>query len=237
VFLANTWRLSFKKPFRFHLLLDQMEQIGVASVPIIALSSLAIGMIFALQMVSLLQPFRAEIMTGMAVAKANARELAPVITALMLIGKNGSSMAAEIGTMKVTEQIDAMETMSVNPIHYLVVPRIFAAVVMFPMLTLLANVIGVFGAYLISVVAMGVEEATYLHRMFQGLRPVDITSGLIKAGVMGYIVTVICTYFGFNADNGAKGVGDSSTQAVVTASVAILVADYIMASIMMAVMY
>jgi len=228
-----TLRGIVRRPFRYWLILEQLESMGVKSVPIIALSSMAIGMIFALQMVSLLQPFQAEVITGMAVAVSMARELAPVITTLMLIAKNGSAMSAEIGTMKVTEQIDAMETMSVDPVHYLAVPRIIAAVIVFPVLTLLANVIGVVGSYVIGVLVMQVEGAAYLDQLFTGLLPIDVISGLIKAAVMGYIVALICTYQGFKTENGAQGVGNSSTTAVVTSSVAILVADYIMAALMM----
>ncbi len=212
-------------------MLEQMERIGVESVPIIGLSSLAIGMIFSLQMVQLLQPFRAEISVGTAVAVTLARELAPIITTLMLIGKNGSAMAAELGTMRVTEQIDAMETMSVDPIHFLTVPRVMACIVMFPMLTLMANVIGVFGAWVVAVGAMEVESATYLDQMFTVLRARDILQGMLKAGVMGYMTAIICTFYGYHAENGAQGVGEASTKAVVSSSVAILVADYVMAMI------
>jgi len=233
LYWVGTLRSTVRRPFRYWLILEQLESMGVKSVPIIALSSLAIGMIFALQMVSLLQPFQAEVITGMAVAISMARELAPVVTTLMLIAKNGSAMSAEIGTMNVTEQIDAMETMSVDPVHYLAVPRIIAAVIVFPVLTLLANVIGVVGSYIIGVWVMQVESAAYLDQLFTGLLPIDIISGLIKAAVMGYIVALICTYHGFKAENGAHGVGNSSTTAVVSSSVAILVADYIMAALMM----
>jgi phospholipid/cholesterol/gamma-HCH transport system permease protein len=146
-------------------------------------------------------------------------------------------MSAELGTMRVTEQIDAMETMSVNPIHYLVVPRVYASVLMFPMLTALANVVGVAGAYAVAIWGLDVDSAAYLERMFRDVDPKDIISGIVKAAIMGFIVSVICTYYGYNASNGAKGVGESSTKAVVTASVSILVADYILASIMLALVY
>jgi len=233
LYWGGTVRGLVRRPFRYWLIIEQIEHMGVKSVPIIALSSMAIGMIFALQMIALLRPFQAEVITGMAVAVSMARELAPVITTLMLIAKNGSAMSAEIGTMNVTEQIDAMETMSVDPVHYLAVPRIIAAVIVFPVLTLLANVIGVVGSYIIGVYVMNVESAAYLDQMFTGLTPIDVISGLIKAAVMGYIVALICTYMGFKAEGGAQGVGNTSTTAVVTSSVAILIADYVMASLMM----
>ena len=236
VFVGETLRYTIRRPFRLRLVFEQMEQIGVNSVPIIALSSLAIGMIFSLQMVRLLQPFRAEIATGSAVAITLARELAPVITTLMLIGKNGSAMAAELGSMKVTEQIDALRTMTVNPVDYLVVPRVWASVFMFPALTLLANVVGVIGSYVVATGIYDLQGAVYVERMFNDLRPVDVSAGLIKAAVMGFIAATICTYDGLKSSGGAKGVGESSTQAVVTSSVSILVADYILASFLMKVM-
>lgn len=237
VFLGDVVRLTPRRPLRWRLLLEQMEHIGVQSVPVITLSSLAIGMIFSLQIVDLLSLFRAEVVAGSAVAWTVSRELAPVITTLMLIGKNGSAMSAELGSMRVTEQIDAMETMSVNPIHYLVVPRVWASVVMFPALTALANVVAIGGAYAVAVWGLNVDSAAYLDTMLRDLEPKDIISGIIKAAIMGFIVSVICTFYGYNASNGARGVGESSTKAVVTASVSILVADYVLASIMLALVY
>lgn len=237
LFLKDILRLTFRRPLRLRLFLEQMEHIGVRSVPIITLSSLAIGMIFSLQIVDMLGIFRAEVLAGSAVAWTLSRELAPVITTLMLIGKNGSAMAAEIGSMQVTEQIDAMETMSVSPVQYLVVPRVWASVVMFPALTALANVVGVAGAYAVAVWGLEVDSAAYLNTMFRDVNPKDIFSGLFKAGVMGFIVATICSFYGYNARNGAKGVGESSTNAVVTASVSILLADYVLATIMLAIIY
>lgn len=237
MFLGNTLRGVFRRPFRARLIIEQMEHIGVQSVPVITISSLAIGMIFSLQIVDMLGIFNAEVIAGSAVAWTLSRELAPVITTLMLIGRNGSAMAAELGSMRVTEQIDAMETMSVDPIHYLVVPRLFASVVMFPALTALANVVGVAGAYAVAVWGLDVDSAAYLSTMFRDVDPKDVLSGIVKAGIMGFIVAVICTYYGYYAENGAKGVGESSTRAVVTSSISILVADYVLASIMLALVY
>ncbi|GAB1482579.1 ABC transporter permease [Treponema sp.] len=190
-------------------------------------------MIFALQMVSLLQPFQAEIGTGAAVSVALGREFAPIITTLMLIAKNGSAMAAELGTMRVTEQIDALESMSVSPIHYLVLPRVVASILVFPTLTMLANLVGVAGAYLISTRLYGIDAATYTSYMFDVLKPKDIYIGLVKSAIMGYMVASICCFFGLKAAQGAKGVGDGATRAVVASSVAILIADYILATFLM----
>ncbi|HCM27852.1 MAG: amino acid ABC transporter permease [Treponema sp. GWB1_62_6] len=229
-FNADLLRSAVRKPYRISLVFAEIEQLGVNSVIVIMMTGLAIGMIFALQMVSLLQPFQAEIGTGAAVAVAMGREFAPIFTTLMLIAKNGSAMAAELGTMRVTEQIDALESMSVSPVQYLVLPRVIASILVFPALTMLANILGVAGAYVISTKLYGIDAATYTSYMFDILKPKDIFIGLIKSGIMGYMVATICCWFGLNAGQGAKGVGDGATKAVVASSVAILIADYILAT-------
>lgn len=232
-FVGETIRSITERPYRPGRIVAEMEHLGVNSITVIFLSGCAIGMIFALQMVSLLQPFQAEIGTGAAVAVALAREFAPIITTLMLIAKNGSAMAAEIGTMRVTEQIDALESMSVSPVHYLVVPRVIASICIFPALTMLANIVGVIGAYVISTKLYGIDSASYLDYMFDVLSPLDVQIGLIKASIMGFMVSTICCYFGMNTKAGAKGVGNGATRAVVVSSVSILVADYILATLIM----
>ncbi|MDR2211391.1 MAG: ABC transporter permease [Spirochaetaceae bacterium] len=232
-FLGELLRVAIIPPFRWTRYAAEIEHLGVNSIPIILLSGGAIGMIFALQLVGILQLFNAEIGTGAVTAVAMAREMAPVITTLMLIAKNGSAMAAELGTMRVTEQIDAMEAMSVNVVQYLVLPKVLASLLVFPTLTLLANVIGAIGSYGISVYLHAIEPGGYLDYMFDMLLPTDVISGLIKAFVMGFITAVICCYCGLNASQGAKGVGESANKAVVLSSVSILVADYILATIMM----
>lgn len=237
VFLGRLLRALPRRPLRWKLLAEQMERIGVRSIPIIALSSAAIGAIFSLQITILLGWFQAETMVGAAVGITLARELAPVITTLMLIAKNGSSMTAELGTMRVTEQIDAMETMSVDPVHYLVVPRVVASVLAFPILTGLANVVGVTGAYVVAVELMGVDPGGFFEQLYWYVNPIDVASGLIKAAVMGFMMSVICSYFGFYSDRGSKGVGESATRAVVTSSVGILIADYVMADLMLKWLY
>ena len=194
-------------------------------------------MIFALQITMLMAQFQAEAMVGAAVGLTLARELAPVITTLMLIAKNGSAMTAEIGTMKVTEQIDAMATMSVDPVHYLVVPRTVASVVVFPILTAMANVVGIIGSFVVAVMMMDVDRGAFFDQLFWFVNPVDVYSGLIKAAVMGFMMAVICSYFGFYSARGAKGVGEAATKAVVTSSVGILVADYVMADLMLKLLY
>ncbi len=232
-FLGEVLRAFFRRPFRPGLLLAEIETIGIKSIPIIVLAGSAIGMIFALQMVSILQPFQGEMGVGAGTAIAMGREFAPIITVLMLIAKNGSAMAAELGTMRVTEQIDALESMAINPIQYLVVPRVFASLVTFPALTMLANIVGVLGAYLISIYLYRIDSATYLDYMFNMLKPTDITTGLIKASIMGVIVSTVCCFYGLNSREGAKGVGDGATKGVVVSSVSILVADYLLATVIM----
>ncbi|HOC29597.1 MAG TPA: ABC transporter permease [Treponemataceae bacterium] len=232
-FVGEVVASGFRKPVRVLRYVEEIEHIGVNSVPVIFLSGLAIGMIFALQMVSLLQPFQAEIGTGAAVAVALAREFSPIITTLMLIAKNGSAMAAELGTMKVTEQIDALESMSVSPVQYLVLPRVVASVITFPCLTMLSNIVGVLGSYIISTTLYGIDAASYSSYMFNVLKPIDIYIGLVKSSIMGFMVSTICCWYGLGVSQGAKGVGDGATKAVVLSSVSILLGDYIMGSIVM----
>ncbi|MDR0473952.1 MAG: ABC transporter permease [Treponema sp.] len=236
-FLGEVLLSLFRPPFRFSLFLGEIERLGVNSIWIIFLSGGAMGMIFSLQMVSMLQLFQAETAVGAAVAVALARELAPVITTLMLIAKNGSAMAAELGTMKVTEQIDALEAMSIDPAHYLVLPRVTASLFVYPALTVLANVVGSLGSYVITIFLFNVDSANYLDYMFNFLNPRDIVIGLIKSAFMGVMVATICCFCGLRTSQGAKGVGDSATKAVVISSVAILVADYIMTTISLKFIY
>jgi phospholipid/cholesterol/gamma-HCH transport system permease protein len=236
-FLGELLRCILRRPFRFTQCLTEIEQLGVNSLFVIILSSGAMGMIFALQMVALLQPFQAEIGTGAAVAVAMSREIAPVITALMLIAKNGSAMAAELGTMRVTEQIDALESMAISAEHYLVLPKVIASFFVFPVLTLLANLVGTLGSYAVSVNLYNIDAASYLDYLFDFLSPRDVFMGLIKSALMGLIVSTICCFTGLRASQGAKGVGDSATKAVVASSISILVADYLLATIMMRFVY
>jgi phospholipid/cholesterol/gamma-HCH transport system permease protein len=204
---------------------------------IIFLSGAAMGMIFALQLITFLQPFSAEIGVGAAVGIALTRELAPVITTLMLIAKNGSAMAAELGTMKVTEQIDALESMSINITHYLVMPKVIASFLVFPVLTLLADAVGTIGSFIIAVLLFNIDSAGYLDYMFDFVNPRDIFIGVIKAAVMGIMTATICCFYGLRTTQGAKGVGDSATRAVVISSVSILMADYLLATLMMPLVY
>jgi phospholipid/cholesterol/gamma-HCH transport system permease protein len=236
-FLGELMRCLIKRPFRIGRYISEIELLGINSLFIIILSSGAMGMIFALQMVSILQDFQAEVGTGAAVALAMAREIAPVITALMLIAKNGSAMAAELGTMRVTEQIDSLESMAISAVHYLVLPKVVASFLVFPILTLLANMVGTLGSYIVSVNLFSIDSANYLDYLFDFLSPRDVIAGLIKSAIMGLIVSTICCFLGLRATQGAKGVGDGATKAVVASSISILVADYLLATIMLPFIY
>lgn len=227
-FLAECCRWLFVPPFRIAQIAEHLERIGIQSVPIVALSVFTTGMILSLQLINIMYFFRAETFAGAAVAVSMGRELAPVVTAIVLIAKNGSAMTAEIGSMQVTEQIAAMETMAVSPLRYLVIPRIFASILAYPALTAIANVVGTYGGYFVAVYVMSVNSVAYLNTMYFVIDPDDIWTGLIKAAVFGFIVTVICCYHGLHTSGGAKGVGRRTTMAVVVSTIAILVADYIM---------
>jgi phospholipid/cholesterol/gamma-HCH transport system permease protein len=222
---AVAW--AFRPPFRIELVITQMAFIGVGSVFIVGATGAAAGMVFALQMNFALKRFAAEGYVGGSVAFSLARELAPVFTALMVTGRAGSAIATELGTMRVTEQIDAMESMAVNPIQYLVVPRIIASLVMFPVLTMIFNVIGYAGAYLIGVRVAQIPIGPFVEHTRDFVNPSDILHGLSKALIFGAIVSVITTWRGYAASGGAKGVGEGTTRAVVMSSIAVLLADYV----------
>ena len=222
---AIAW--AFRPPFRLGLVIAQMAFIGVGSAFIVGATGLAAGMVFALQMNFALKRFAAEGFVGGSVAFSLSRELAPVFTALMVTGRAGSAVATELGTMRVTEQIDAMESMAVNPIQYLVVPRMIAAVVMFPALTMLFNVIGYAGAYVVGVFVARIPVGPFVEHTREFMNPSDIMHGLFKAVVFGWIVAVITTWRGYAAFGGAKGVGEGTTRAVVMSSIAVLIVDYV----------
>ncbi len=222
---AVAW--AFRPPFRPELIISQMAFIGVGSAFIVGATGLSAGMVFALQMNYALKQFAAEGFVGGSVAFSLARELSPVFTALMVTGRAGSAIATELGTMRVTEQLDAMESMAVNPIQYLVVPRIIAAIVMLPLLTMLFNVIGYGGGYLMGVYVARIPVGPFIEHTREFMNPSDIMHGLFKAVVFGAIVSVITTWRGYAASGGAKGVGEGTTRGVVMSSIAVLLADYV----------
>ncbi len=213
-------------PVRIRKTFEQMYYVGVKSTLIVVLTSVFVGMVEALQIYHGFHKFGAESMIGYTVAVSLGRELSPVLTALMIVARNVSAMAAEIGTMRVTQQIDALEVMSVEPINYLVVPRVIAMSIMLPALVIISNAIGNLGGYIIGVSALNLNPATYIRNIQIYIDMSDLTYGLIKAFVFGFIVSLIGCYMGLTTKQGAKGVGISTTKAVVAASISVLIADY-----------
>jgi phospholipid/cholesterol/gamma-HCH transport system permease protein len=205
-----------------------MVEIGFYSLPVVGLTAIFAGMVLALQSYTGFARFSAEGAIANVVVLSMTRELGPVLAGLMVAGRIGASLAAEIGTMRVTEQIDALTTLSTNPMKYLVVPRIIAGLVMFPFLVFVADIIGVFGGYLVAVYKLGFNPANYLQRTYEFLEAEDVNSGLVKAAVFGVIVTLMGCYHGYNSKGGAQGVGRATTNAVVSASILILCFDYIL---------
>ena len=221
--------LSFP-PFRREIFFRQMEFIGVKSLPIILLTGVFTGMVFALQTGYAFRLFNAEAFVGSTVGLALTREIAPVFASLMVVARAGSAMAAEIGTMKVTEQVDALEAMAVNPVHYLVVPRVLAATIMVPILAGLFSLIGMVGAYGVGVNVLQIDPNLFVQRLIYYVDADDVVGGLLKAVVFGFALALLSCHRGYRTEGGAEGVGRSTTQAVVISSVTILVLDYFLTS-------
>ncbi len=218
-------------PFYGKAFLRQLVEIGFYSLPVVALTTLFSGMVIALQTYSGFSSISAEGAVAMVVLISVTRELAPVMAGLMVAGRIGAAMAAEIGTMRVTEQIDALSTLSTNPYKYLIAPRIIAGIVMLPVLVLIGDIIGICGGYMIGVSKLDFNATTYLMNTWEYLKPMDIISGLVKASVFGFIITLMGCYNGFHSQGGAQGVGQATTNAVVSASILILIFNYILTEI------
>ncbi|MCL4542806.1 MAG: ABC transporter permease [Deltaproteobacteria bacterium] len=221
----------FRYSINFGNLIDQMVFIGMDSFYVIGLTGLFTGMVLSLQAYYVTKIVGVTYMIGPMVALSMTRELGPVLTALMITARCGSSMASEIGTMKVTEQIDALEVMAVDPYYYLSVPRILAATIMLPVMTILCSLIGITGGYIVYAYFLGLNHIVYIEKIYQYIKVGDIYSGLLKAVFFGIILATISTFKGFATTGGSKGVGRFTTQAVVLSSVYILFADYIFTSI------
>lgn len=221
-----------RRPFRWRIFLQALEFVGVGSLFIVLLTGAFTGMVMAVQSAYAFKLFHAESLVGTTVALALTRELGPVLTGLMVTGRVGSSIATEIGTMNVTEQIDALRTMAVNPIQYLVTPRVIACMIMVPILCQLCTVVGVGGAWLVAVPGLGLDEGIFFDRIITVIKPWDIWSGVIKAGVFGFTIGTVSCFKGYHASGGAKGVGVATTQAVVVSSIAILISDYFLTVLM-----
>ncbi len=229
---GQTVVLIFRPPFDMRGMFDQMEEIGVRSIPVVIITAAFTGMVLALQSFTGFKRFHAETLVGTVVALSMTRELGPVLTGLMVSGRVGSSMAAELGTMRVTEQIDALSTLATNPIKYLIVPRFLASLIMVPILVIFADIIGIMGGYFVSVRVLGANPTIYIRRTWDYLELNDIYSGLLKACVFGMIMATISCYQGFYTEGGAEGVGKSTTKAVVLSSLLILISNYFITALL-----
>lgn len=228
IFLKDTIKWMFRPPFDFKNILAQMLEIGYKSVPVTAITLFFTGMVMALQIGKSMDKLMSgsSIFIGSAVAISMLRELCPVLTALLLAGRVGSSIAAELGTMRVTEQIDALTTLRANPIQYLSVPRFIACFIMTPALTVITDIVGILGGAFIAFFALGITVDKYAENILNYLSIMDFLSGIMKSLLFGIEIAVISCYQGFNTSGGAEGVGRSTIQAVVKSSMVILVSDY-----------
>jgi len=228
--LELTWKSVtwvFRPPFRIAQLFLAMDFIGVQSIFIVSLTGIFSGMVLSLQTVYSLKQFSAQGVVGSVVAISLTREISPVFTALMVTARAGSAMAAELGNMRVTEQVDALTTMGVSPIQYLLSPRLLASVLMMPLLCILYTCVGMSGGWLVAVSWLGVDPGLFVANIEKYLTFNDLFMGLVKAGVFGFLVSAISCRQGYYAKGGAKGVGEATTRAVVHSSVAILIANYV----------
>jgi phospholipid/cholesterol/gamma-HCH transport system permease protein len=225
-----------RRPARPANYLEAAEYIGFGSLPIVLLVGAFTGMVMTLQSVFAFRQFSLEHMAGGITGKALALELAPVLTALMLAGRAGAGIATEIGTMRISEQIDALESMAVNPTQFLVLPRLVAGAFMGPILTLLFLLIGMAGSYLVAVLGQGVDHGQFIANVKSLVTTTDVTQGLMKAVVFGFLVVLIGCYQGYNASGGGRGVGIGTTRAVVIASVTVLITDYFLTDLLLTIM-
>ncbi len=216
-----------RPPFYARHVGRQMVAIGYFSLPVVGMTALFTGMVLALQIYIGTSRFEAEGAVATIVVIGITRELGPVLGGLMVAGRVSAAMAAELGTMRVTEQIDALTTLSTNPFKYLVVPRLIAATVVMPMLVLVADTIGVFGGYLVGTQKLGFNAGVYIKNTLDFLEPEDVISGLVKAAAFGFVIALMGCYHGYNSAGGAQGVGRATTNAVVSASVLILITNYL----------
>lgn len=223
-----------RPPYYPRLILKQMIDIGYYSLPVVGLTTLFAGMVLALQSYTGFARFSAESAIPNVVVLSMTRELGPVLAGLMVAGRVGAAMAAEIGTMRVTEQIDALTTLSTNPFKYLVAPRLLAGLTMLPLLVLTGDIIGVFGGYIVSAYKLGFNPSTYIINTWDFVQALDVISGLVKAAVFGFIIALMGCYHGYHSRGGAQGVGAATTNAVVSASILILVANYLITEIFFA---
>lgn len=222
---------SFTPPVFMKQTLKQVVDIGYYSLPVVGMTALFTGMVLALQSYTGFTRFNAEGAIAGVVVLSITRELAPVLAGLMVAGRVGAAIAAEIGTMRVTEQIDALTTLSVNPFKYLIAPRVIAGTLTLPVLVLIGDCIGVFGGYVVAIYNLGFSPVNYLTQSWDVLETMDVVSGLVKAGAFGFIVSILGCYHGYNSGRGAQGVGAATTNAVVSSSIMILIFNYIITQV------
>lgn len=228
--VCSTIKQIILPPFEFKNTFKQMVEIGIKSMPVVLVTAVFTGMVLALQSYTGFKRFNAEVLVGTVVALSMTRELGPVLTGLIVAGRAGAAMAAELGTMRVTEQIDALETLATNPIKYLIVPRFLSGVIMLPSLTVVADIIGIIGGYFVTVGILGANSTVYWRRTWDYLETDDIYNGLIKSCFFGAAIAIISCYKGFYTKGGAEGVGKATTGAVVMSSMTILISDYFLSA-------
>jgi phospholipid/cholesterol/gamma-HCH transport system permease protein len=222
----------FRPPLKLRNIFKQIEFVGVKSIFVVVLTGTFTGMVMALQGYHGFRMFSAESLVGGTVGLGMTRELGPVLTALMVTARAGSAMAAELGTMRVTEQIDALYVMAANPVKYLIVPRVISGFTMVPLLTVISDFLGILGGYFVGVHLLGINEGVFIKNITKLVELSDIYNGMTKAACFGLILSIIGCYKGFNTKGGAEGVGRANTEAVVLSSISILISDYFLTAIM-----
>lgn len=231
----KSFRNIFRRPWEKKIFLQQLEEVGVRSLPVVTLTAAFGGLVYGLQTYVAFHRYvgpGSEAYGGAVISLGLAKELIPILVGLMVAGRVGSSMAAEIGTMKITEQVDALFTLGADPIRYLVVPRMLACFIMLPCLTLLGDFIGMLGGYFYNVVAMGVNRTIYVKNTLLYLELWDILSGVIKAAFFGLIIALIGCWQGLTAKGGAEGVGRATTRAAVLSSISILIVNFFLSKLL-----
>ena len=234
IFAANGVLRVFRPPYYPRLVGKAFMEIGYYSLPVVALTALFTGMVLALQSYTGFSRFGAESAIASVVVLSVTRELGPVLAGLMVSGRAGAAMAAELGTMRVTDQIDALSTLSTNPMKYLVAPRLLAGTIALPLLVIVADILGVLGGFIVSTLKLGFNVGAYLTATMDFLQTQDVVSGLAKAAVFGFIIALMGCYQGYHSRGGAQGVGAATTMAVVTASILILAFDYVLTELFFA---
>jgi phospholipid/cholesterol/gamma-HCH transport system permease protein len=234
LFAVNGISHVLRAPFYWRVFLGSLIEMAYFSLPVVALTAIFTGMVLALQSYTGFSRFNAESAIANVVVISITRELGPVLAGLMVAGRIGAATAAEIGTMRVTDQIDALATLSTNPMKYLVAPRLLAGVIALPALVIVADILGVLGGFLVSTLTLGFSVAAYLHSTFSFVQTMDVVSGLVKAAVFGFLIALLGCYQGYRSRGGAAGVGAATTAAVVSASILILAFDYVLTELFFA---